>query len=296
MATPTVLQDHYPTTYARNWERLFQQEESRLRQYCGFDKINGVTKQYNQIGKATARKIESLYGETKPTNLSKEKRHVRLQGYDMVEWLDEFDDDLLGEITEPRSETVVEHASGMGRKCDEVIIAAAEGTNYKGSTGTDAIALPAGQKIVNGGTDMTLAKLIAARKIFDANEAYDPRRGDELIMAITSTQKASMLEDINEISSGDYNHVKALVEGEVSGTFLGFKFIRTELLTKSGDIRQCLAWVKRAMMLTIQIESTVTIDRLPTRNNTVQIRTVKLLGATRRQEEGVVQIDCDETA
>ncbi len=47
-----------------------------------------------------------------------------------------------------------------------------------------------------------------------------------------------------EVSSYDFNNVKALVEGKID-TFMGFKFIRTQRLPKTEEgVRSCLAWVK----------------------------------------------------
>ena len=169
-------------------------------------------------------------------------------------------------------------------------------TAYTGETGTNAVTLPAGQKIAAGGAGFTLAKLRSAMKLFKANNAIMP--GDDLYVAWTSAQEDEFM-DTNEVKSVDYNTQKVLVSGGVEG-FYGFKFIRLEdaadgtLLPKSGSTRSCFAWAKSGLLLGLGQDITAKIDPLPNKNYAVQVYASMDIGATRMQEEKIVQIDVVE--
>ena len=166
-----------------------------------------------------------------------------------------------------------------------------------GETGTNAVTLPAGQKLAAGGAGFTLAKLRSAMKLFKANNAIMP--GDDLYVAWTSAQEDEFM-DTNEVKSVDYNTQKVLVSGGVEG-FYGFRFIRLEdaadgtLLPKSGSTRSCFAWAKSGVLLGLGQDITAKIDPLPNKNYAAQVYASMDIGATRMQEEKVVQIDCVES-
>ena len=98
----------------------------------------------------------------------------------------------------------------------------------------------------------------------------------------------------DEFKNSDFNTQKALVDGKPTD-WLGFRFIRTELLPKTSNIRKCLAYVKSGAVLA-KGDQSVDICRRKDRNNAIQVRTTVLLGATRIEEDKFVEIDCDETA
>jgi hypothetical protein len=98
-----------------------------------------------------------------------------------------------------------------------------------------------------------------------------------------------------EITSADYNSVKALVDGSVN-TFMGFKFRKTQLLplTVSTDVRLCYVYVKSGIVLAERGLKTH-MDIRTDLSHSLQIRSVASLGATRLEEKKVVEIACDES-
>ena len=84
-------------------------------------------------------------------------------------------------------------------------------------------------------------------------------------------------------------HVKALVEGKID-TFLGFKFIRSERLPKTGTARFCLAWAKTGLRLGIGKDIVTSIDRLPGKDMSVQAYASMSLGAVRTEAPGEVRM------
>lgn len=127
---------------------------------------------------------------------------------------------------------------------DDVMISAFLDTNYVGEDGMTAVPFKESQQIAvdhvdsgtKGASNLTVAKLRAALQLFEENEAWNqdaPQFGDQLVIAVTSSQIMSLLRE-TEVSSYDFNNVKALVEGKID-TFMGFKFIRTQRLPKAED-------------------------------------------------------------
>lgn len=302
MSALTQIPEFYTTEFSTNWEFLVQQKTSRLKEYATIDNIKGKEKSYNQLDDTTMRLITTRAGSTTADEVAQAKRWLRLQAYENASVLDEFDDTLLGEVVLPTSELVQNQAMAYMRRCDQTLIDALEGTAYTGATGTTATTFPSSQDVAvnfvapnttGSNSGLTLAKLIKAKSILGKNEALN--EGDQLVLVHTQQQLDDLLNNVTEIKSSDYNNVKALVEGEVD-TFMGFKFVRTQLLTlnSSTDVRSCFAYVKSGVILGLG-EKKVHMDVLPTRSHALQIRTVALLGATRREEEKVVRIYCDES-
>ena len=309
----TTIPEHYTTQFGLNWEFLLQQMESRLREYVTVDSVTGKERSYNQMGTSTARLITTRNGPTVPNNETFDKRWLRLQAYESVTHFDEFDAQLLGQISLPTSETVKSHAMAFNRTCDELIINALGGTVYTGPTGVTATALPASQTIwsdykdltnvglaAESGTkyNLTIQKLVRARQLLEEAEAYNPAYGDQLCIAVTANQIAGLLSDAIEVQSSDYSAVKSLYDGQLD-TFAGFKFIRTELLdatTETALARNCFAWVKSGIVLGFGTERGVRMAIRDDLSETLQIRSKMMLGTTRLMEEKVVSILCEETA
>jgi hypothetical protein len=295
----TQLPEHYQTDFSDNWEHLLQQKESRLEGRCRKATVKGKERTFSQLGKSKMRLITTRNGQTIPSDTAMAKRWVRPKGYDEVTFIDEFDSVALGELPAPESEHVTSHAMAAKRTMDEVIIAGLEGTAYIGEDGTTPVDVPETQKVgvayvlsgsaVNSG--LTLAKLTRAKYILDANEVEDEGR----YFVHSAKQLNDLLNNVVEVKSSDYNEVKALVDGKVN-RFMGFDFVRTQLLTLSSvDVRTCIAYHRDGVVLGIGQEKKVKIDIRADLNHTIQIRTTLLIGAARLEEERVVLVYCDES-
>jgi len=187
---------------------------------------------------------------------------------------------------------------------DEEVIEAATGTSYadvNGSGATAAVTLPSTQEVAvdyvlsgsatNSG--MTLPKLVKAKSILGKNEVP---RGTKKYFAITQQQLDDMLNNITQVSSADYAAVKALVEGEVDN-FMGFEFIRTELLTLAAatDIRTCFAYAYPGLLCSVGQDAKGRVSERDDKNYATQVYYNMNIGATRMQEEMVVAVYTDES-
>lgn len=297
-----TVDQFYATQFDANWQHLVQQNEGRLHSVVRQETVKGKRKLLNFIGKSKARLITTRNGKTIPSNTQLAKRKLSLRPYDEVYHEDEWDSDLLGDVTSPRSAIVISHASAFQRSMDEAVIQAAIGTAFIGEDGGDPVDLPGPQKVLPnyGGANigLTLAKLIKAKSILGKNEAWGQSQsgvmGDKAYFVVSQQQLDDMLLNVNQVGNSQYANVKALVDGEVNH-FMGFEFIRSELLPLDGaDIRTCFAFLSSGIAFAKNGLSTkITVrDDL---NETLQIRTKGSHGATRTEEEKVVIVYCDES-
>ena len=296
----TQLPEHYQTDFGDNWEHLLQQRTSVLEGLVHNVQVKGKERTFSQLGKSKMRLITTRNGKTIPSNTEMAKRWLRPQGYDEVTYIDEFDDIALGELPAPESEHVQSHAMAAKRTIDEVLITAMEGDNKIGEDGSTTVAVPASQKIAvdyvktgsAANSGLTLAKVLKATQTFDANEVPQGSR----YWAIASQQNYDLLNDVDEAKNVDYGSVATVIDGMVR-KLGGFEFVMTELLTldSSTDVRTTIAFHRDFVALGFGQRQRAKITVRDDLNETIQIRTKMLLGATRKQEEGVMLIYCDES-
>ncbi len=293
------LPQHYQPAFDNNWREIMaQQTKHRLAgTYVMDNNIPGVVKIYDQIGAQSyaMRQKTARAQKTEPSDIPTFKRSVRPRPYDKTTWIDEDDALLLGQLPDPQSPTTRNHAIAVDRLKDTLLINAALGTNYTGAQATTATVLPSSQKIVvnyGGGanTGMTLAKLIATSYIMDTNDVDEMDR----VLVYAAKQLNNLLVNVDQTNNVLYNEVRALFKGRVE-EFMGFKFIRTQLLPVTSAVRQCVAYQKEFLLLGQGKDMRTRIDILPEQSHAIQVRTTYMADATRLEEAGVVEIDCDES-
>lgn len=279
--------------YGTNFRVLGQQKQSRLESWCQPEpNIVGTSKSVERLGKSEAYTLESRHSDTKYVDTPHSRRWLDLQDKAWADLVDEMD--KIKMLADPTSPYLRIGVAALNRAKDDIIIAAARGS---ARTSTSSIALPSAQKIAVSGSGLTLAKLLAAKEILDAAEVDAELDADgqgmaSRVMVVTTKQLTNLL-GTTEIKSVDYNAVKALVQGQVD-TFLGFKFVRTERLPKVGNDRYCLAWSRGCVALGTGKDIVTSIDPLPGKNYSVQVYARMSIGAVRVEDEGVVEIACQE--
>lgn len=211
---------------------------------------------------------------------------------DTYEWADLIDSaDKVRLLISPESQYARSAAAAMGRAVDDSIITAATGTAKTGKAGATSTAIGSDQQIANGSADMTLAKLIQAKKILDLGEV-DP--SIPRYICVGPNQMEALL-NLTSVTSSDFNTVKALVRGEID-TYLGFKFIVSNRLAIASNIRTCFAWAQDGIKVGMGADLTSRIDERADKAYSTQVFCTQTFGAVRMEEAKVVQIDCDESA
>jgi len=225
----------YVKAYGDTIYLLAQQMDSRLRSAVVVD-TNWVGEQkfYDQYNQDVMVELLARY-QTTPIQAVDFRRRMVAPRYFVSVSLEDPKDALQTRIS-PGSTFMQAKVAAGNRTWDDLIISAAGGTAYTGKTGTTPVTFPSAQKIVynylSGGNGMTKVKCIGAKRILDANEVEATDR-----YAVAGSQQFSDLLNTTEVTSGDYNVIKALVQGDLN-TWLGFSWIRSErLLTDSSSNR-----------------------------------------------------------
>lgn len=297
-----TLPPHYETAFDNNWREIMaQQKTHRLAGKYISDNVAGNQKRFDQIGSQTyaMRQITARAAKSEPSDVPTFFRWVRPRPYDKTTWIDEFDSILLGQLPDPTSPTAKQHAIAAARQKDIILLNALLGTNYTGAQGTTATALPTAQQISvtygSGGANsgLQLAKLTQASYIMDSNDVDEMDR----VFVYSAKELNNLLTNVDQVNSALYNDVRALRDGRIQD-FMGFSFVRTQLvpfIAGSTTIRSCVAYQKDFLLMGIGEDMKTRMDILPMQSHAIQVRTTLLMDATRMEEAGVVQINCDES-
>ena len=273
--------------FSANITLLAQQTGSMLRSAVNVESVTGEKCFFEQIGKAAAVQRVSRHSDTPLVETPHSRRMVTLTSY---EWADLVDDaDKIRMLIDPASTYARAAAAAISRSMDTAIIDAMTGSANTGASGSTSTTLPAGQKIAHGSAGLTLVKLVSAKKILDQND-IDPSIPRYIVVSPEQTED---LLNNSTVTSADYNSIKALVRGEID-TFLGFKFITSNRLNDDGTSRQVVAWAQDGMALAIGAEPSARITERDDKSYSTQIYYSATFGATRLQEEMVVEIACNE--
>lgn len=228
-------------------------------------------------------------------------------------WIDNVD--KARELVDPTNKIMMALMAGRWRKVDKAIIAAALGNALSKADDTGALtnnALPNtqivdvadinfahdGEVVPNAGQQygMSVGKLVHANFLLDESELEGER-----YCVLTSQQIADMLRR-TPVTSRYYAEVQALASGKLT-EFLGFRIIKlkSSRVPSAGkghdttsEIRQCIAYVKDAILYRGRPITDARIRIRPDKSDTPQAFYKTEHGAVRRYDSAVVEIDCYE--
>lgn len=243
--------------------------------------VVGSTVQFPLIGKGVAG-IRIPQTDVTPLNIAHTNVTATLSDFAAPEYTDIFDQTHVN--YEERSELVQVVAGAIGRRADQIKLDAMVAATPTATVSNDI-----------GGTDSNLnvAKIREAKRQLDGNNVPAADR----FFLMSADGLANLLSE-TEISSSDFNTVKALVNGQVN-TFLGFTFImmgdRDEggLTIDGSSDRTSFAWHKDAMGYAESMAQSTEINYVA--EKTSWLVTGKLsAGAVAIDPEGLVEITTRE--
>jgi hypothetical protein len=274
--------------YSNNVQMLSQQKGSLLRSAVDVETVVGKNAFFDQVGSALAVKRTTRHADTPQMDTPHARRRVSLVDYEYADLID--NQDKIRTLIDPTSAYASAAAYALGRAQDDEIIAALSGTAYTGETGSTPTALPGSQQITESGTNgLTIAKLRSAKEILDA-ASVDPSIARYI--AVSPKQITDLL-GTTEVTSSDFNSVKALANGEVN-SFLGFNFIVSNRLTSASSKRLCLVWAMDGCKMAIGQDLMTRIDERSDKGYAHQVYVCQSIGATRMEEDKVVTIEAHE--
>jgi hypothetical protein len=292
-----TIQNHHVEAYKDNVTHLSQQKMSRLRSTVTSESINALIHNFDRMGLTEA--VSKAADQVTPNiEVPHDRRQVVLAEYNWAARINRGDE--IFTLIDIKGKYAVNGAMAIARKWDDLIIAAASAdatakvpAATKGEYTTSSVALPSSQKIISsigGNTTMNLGKLLAAKEQLmssDVDLEYEP------VHCVISSKQLHELLAVTEITSADYNSVKALVNGEIN-TYLGMKFIHSERLAvrdNSGtDETVALVYCPSAIGLAIGEDVTARASERDDLSYTNQIYLEFVAAATRLEEEKVIEI------
>ena len=290
---------------------LSQQKGSRLMPRVRNESQRGKSQFFDRLGPVVATKKSGRHSDTPQIDTPHSRRRVTLEDYTHADLIDETD--KIRMLIDPASDYSKAFMWAFGRAKDDEIIAAHGGDAFAGEEGGTTVTLPDGQKIVSttgaAGTKLNVNALRSAKRVLDGNDVDEDIRR---YCALNALNLENLLTE-TEVTSSDFNTVKALVQGEVN-TFLGFDFIRLErLVNQSGALsfeptdgsvgagagdadgyRKVLAWAQDGLLLSTGMEMKTRISERDDKNYSTQVFAEMSIGSTRMEEEKVVEILCNE--
>lgn len=244
--------------------------------------VEGSTVKFPKIGKGTA-SVRVPQTDVVPMSTTYSQVTATMEDYIAAEYSDIFNQAKVN--FQDRAELVQVVSGAIGRRMDQVVIDA-----LVASSGTNTVA----NSIGGANTNLNVAKLRAAKKAMDAKNV--PAEG-RVIIAHANNMDALLAE--TEVTSSDFNTVKALVTGEVN-TFLGFRFVslgdRDEggLAIDGSNDRIVYAFHRDAMGLGIGMNQTSRVDYIPEKTSFL-VASMFSAGSVAIDAEGITKITCRES-
>ena len=271
--------------YSANIQMLSQQMGSLLRDKVRVESVVGKNAFFDQVGSVTAQLKTSRHSDTPQIDTPHARRRVSLADYEFADLIDQQDKVRL--LIDPTSSYAQAAAMSMGRAMDDVIISAALGTAFTGETGSTSTSPQT--KISHGSSGLTIAKLLSVKEKFDLADV-DP--SIKRYIMVSPNQIGDLL-GTTQVTSSDFNTVKALAQGEVN-SFLGFEFIVSNRLAVASSVRSCIAYAEDGLLLGVGKDVSARIDERADKSYATQVYYCMSIGATRMEESKVIEVECSE--
>ncbi len=245
--------------------------------------ITGDAYQFTRMGQGIANQ-KATQADVTPMNIDHNRQSVTLQRWLAPEYTDIFDNDEVN--FDEMNELAQTIAKALGRREDQLIL----DVMAAGSFSTSPSGADQGLDIVTGAAALTVAKVREVNERFQDLEIED---GDKHI-AITPKGLNDLLGD-NNVTSSDFNTVKALVTGELN-TWMGMNFhilgTRTEGgLPLNGSDQAAFAWHRGAVGYAVgKIDMMTKVDWVPQKTSWLSNGMLRS-GSVLRENAGITRIN-----
>lgn len=281
--------------YRNNITVLTQQRGSKLRDFVTVNNgVVGKTVFTEQIGATEAKKRVSRHSDSPLVETPHKRRLYTMADYEWGDLIDKAD--RVRMLIDPTSTYAQSAAFAMGRAMDDVLITAMSGnatTEDQGSQSSQALTLTVAKSFdgQSGSSDhgLNISKLRQAKQLMDTASVPE----DEEKFFVVSPIGVQQLLRSKEVTSADFNTVRALVNGEID-TFMGFRFVVSNRLPVSGTDRDGFVFTRSGIELGIGQDVMGRIEERADKAFSTYVYYCMTLGATRLEEEKVVKITFDE--
>lgn len=245
--------------------------------------VVGSTHRFPKMGAGMASK-RVKQTDVVPMNLQHSNATAMLEDWNAAEYTDVFDEAKTN-ISE-RQELAASIAKAIGRREDQLIIDALEAT---------ATTLSVATSVGGADTDLNVDKLRRIGRLLGEGGVDE----DEMVTFIGSYFGKEALLGQTEITSADYNSVRALTNGEVNHFLnMDFKWIASRAeggLDKTGNDRSNFAYAKSAVGHAIGMDQRMEVNYIPTKTSWLA-NMMFSAGSVEIDAGGVVEVTTREAA
>ena len=243
--------------------------------------VEGSTVKFPKIGKGSAT-IRVPQTDVTPLNVSYSQVTATMEDYIAAEYSDIFNQQKVN--FNERQELVQVVSGAIARRMDQIVLDALDASSTS---------LTVANSIGGATTNLNIEKLREAKKLLDGKNV--PMEGRSILIHANSL---SALLGETEVTSADFNTVRALVTGDIN-TFMGFRFItfgdRDEggLPVDGSSDRTLYAFHRDALGLGIGMNQTSRVDYIAEKTSFL-VASMFSAGAVAIDDEGIVKITCRE--
>lgn len=249
--------------------------------------VTGEAYKFTRMGKGLANQ-KATAADVTPMDISHARQTATMENWNAPEYTDIFDQ---AEVNfDERAELAKTIAMAIGRREDQLVIDALAAVSFAATNDED----PDTGRVfdISGTRNFDLDSIRSAKGHLDDIEAESNDR--HIVLRAVALQK--LLED-SEVTSSDFNTIRALVNGELD-TYLGFKFHIIGTRTEGGlpgvaADRTAFAYMKSAIGLAVSIDMQTRIDWVPEKTSWLANGLFKA-GSVAREPQGIVKIQYDE--
>lgn len=274
----------YERTYERIIRQLAQQKGSLLRSWC-MEKAAPYMHLWDRLGTATvAAKTDGTTTATPENSGALTRRRTTPATYHTGATLEQ--EEIAKVVTDPTSALAYSQAMALGRKMDEVILAAALGNALDEAGGTTA--LPAGQQLGGATQAFDFAFIQSVQEKFASNDILP----DEEKVFIVRPNGAKKVAALTQAVSSDYVNNKALANGPFVQQWMGFTWIVTNstgLTNVTGNQYYYVAMTRRALGLHLAKDIWARISEDPSVSFSKRVYAAMTIGAARIEDTHVVR-------
>ena len=241
--------------------------------------VEGSQIKFPKIGKGVAT-VRVPQTNVTPLAVSYSQVTATMSDFIAAEYSDIFNQQKVN--FDERRELVEVVSCAIGRRMDQLVIDALNAASSPSTVATS---------VGGAGTNMNLAKLLAAKKALDTKNV--PAEGRCMVIHANGL---SALLDETELTSSDFSTIKSLSTGEID-TFLGFKFITLGDRDEGGlplpSTRTCFAFHRDAIGMGIGMGQRSEINYVPEKTSFL-VSSMFSAGAIAIDDEGIVKISATE--
>lgn len=267
---------------------LLEQEKSKLRGIFAVEQAKGEKHFFDRLAGGDAIEITSRNQATQIDELTHSRRMATVKRYGKVVAIDDIDKLKMG--IDPTSPYMQRIASALGRKFDDVVIAALLGDAATGKDGDGSVAsFDSSMVIAHGNAGLTVDKFNQALRLLQSNEV-DIEDGNLVLLVGARGIEDLFGDSNNRFTSFDYMSSKPLADGKLP-MFRGVRILHSERVTDidATNFRGLLVH-KDCLKVAMNKDVEVKVGERADLNYITQLGAYMQFGAVRMEEGLIVDI------